>query len=372
MKVRCPHCQVIYDIPSAILKRTGGKAICSECHNMFRAVPKWKIQSGNDDKRPAPKPPAPRTGQEQKPARPASVQESLPFPDSGSKRASTARETSTVPATPRQPSRATAKAPRPEGTDARTGAKPSRPERTSRRTETKPPQRPDSRAAVEAVQFAKADKLALPDALPDTQPLEDTRATAPSHEDAPPAEHPSEAPSSLFDDDPFISDLPPPHQKKLDARKVLSLGLLTLLAGIQLAWLQKDALLQQPWLRPVAEKICPYFDCQLPETDHGQAYHILDRLFEPAASHPGAYRLSLLLRNDSGKTQPPPALQLSLLDRAQQVMARRTFSPADYARGQSPSIAPLKPGSTLEVHLLLIPPLPDIAGFELELHPSRS
>jgi hypothetical protein len=209
--------------------------------------------------------------------------------------------------------------------------------------------------------------------LPDTQPLEDL----PQSESLPREKHSDNqaaGPDTAVDipaEEPFIPEQPG-YRRKTSAAVILLSILLGLGALAQLAWLQRDRLLEYPQLYELAEKLCPYLECRLPQAAPARSFHVLDRLFEPYASHPGAYRLNLLLRNDGKSPQVPPALRLSLLDRSQQIMARRTF-PASIYNAESPAgEAPLEPGKTLEVHLLLVPPQPGISGFELDLVPAGS
>ncbi|BAO43028.1 DUF3426 domain-containing protein [Thiolapillus brandeum] len=309
MKVRCPHCQVIYNLPSAALKQAGGKVVCSECHNVFRATP-----TGETTRTPPPQePPEAEAADDEMQDLLADLERSLEQ-----------QEHST----------------------------------------------PDELPETEFLQ--ELDPVTEDPLLPDTHPLEEPTL---SHSVLEPEEAPGtqpEAPGDPSGDEPFTPALPPGYRKKTPVSVILLIVLLGLAAGAQLAWLQKDNLLKQPQLHKLAERICPYFDCQLPRQAPAQAFHILDRLFEAYSARPGTYRLNLLLRNDSQTPQPPPAVQLSLLDQAQQIMARRTIPPALYAPELARRNTPLAPGKTLEVHLLLVPSQPGVSGFELDLVPFGS
>ncbi len=316
MKIRCPHCQVIYNIPSAILGKAGHKVVCSECHNVFNIMP---------------------PGASEKPAR---------------KRKRSARKGKTD-------------ATRLEKRDLLSDLERSLEHRQtgSQRKKTPHPAFPDDlERSPEGV------------TLPDTLPLEENTppAVRSPETDGQPKEAPMdkalrEPPPDAIAPDPFVSGQPS-HQKSVSSPVVLLILLLTLSAGAQLAWLQKDRLLENPRIHNLAEKICPYLGCRLPPTEQPQTFRILDRMFQPYTPHPGAYQLKLLLRNESRTAQPQPALQLSLLDRRQQVMARRTFTASDYGQ-PSGGNALVAPGRTLEAQLLLQPPKGDISGFEIRLIP---
>ena len=323
MKVRCPHCQVIYNIPSSALEEAGYKVVCSECHNIF------SISS---------------PGKPEKPAR--------------KRRLSADKEGK-------------------DRVDSEMQDLLSDLERSleRRQVDRQPEQTPDS-GFLDDLDIAPEEDL-----LADTQPLDDiTPPESPSpednkHQDATPPEENSadKAPPKPPADDiapaPFASEQPS-HRKSVTAPVVLLILLLTLSAGAQIAWLQKDLLLENLQVRGLAEKICPYLGCRLPPAEPTQAFRILDRVFEPYIPHLGAYQLKLLLRNDGRTAQPLPDLQLSLLDREQEVMARRTIAASAYATKLPGSDAPVEPGKTLEVHLLLLPPRPGVSGFELRLLPA--
>ena len=346
MKVRCPHCQVIYDIPSSSLEEAGHKVVCSECHNVFNIT-----LSGSSRGRPSPRKPQ-ASEKETGPDREmrdllSDLERSLERRQAGPfSTATDATERSSgflddLPASPEEPSF---------------------PDTLPLEEADSAPLPDDPETFPDTQPLAEADSAPLPDdleELPDTASLEDADTGSP----------PPEPPPDSINPEPFAAE-PPGHRKGISAGTILLVLLLTLAAGGQLAWLQKDRLLQHPGVRSLAEKICPYLDCSLPPVEQAQTFRILDRLFEPYIPHPGAYRLNLLLRNDGTQAQPLPSLQLSLLDREQQVMARRTIAASTYRKQDMDRNGTVPPGQTLEVHLLLLPPRPDISGFELRLIPA--
>jgi len=319
VKVRCPHCQVIYNIPSSVLEEAGHKVVCSECHNIFGITP---------------------------------------------------------PGSPEKPSRKRkrpAKKERDDNMDPEMRDLLSDLERSLERRQ--PEEIPDS-GFLDDLDISPEETV-LPDTLPPEDitppeagsPEEDMQQDATPPEEASAGKPPPEPPADAMAPEPFISGQPS-HRKSASAAVVLLTLLLTLSAGAQLAWLQKDRLLDNPRVRSLAEKVCPYLGCRLPPAEQAQTFRILDRMFEPYIPYLGAYRLNLLLRNDGETARPLPALQLSLLDREQRVMARRTIAASAYATKLPGKDAPVEPGKTLEVHLLLLPPRPGVSGFELRLLPA--
>ncbi|GEM_PF-3309763 len=307
MKIRCPHCQVIYNIPSSTLKEAGHKVVCSECHNIFSAAKGNPVDTGKT---------------ENTRANDAEMRELLEDLE-----------------------RSLEKHRNDKLGDEFSG--------------------PDFLPEAEF----QEDQESL---LPDTQPLDEiTRPDTlllDEHQDAPDA---PDAGGEPPDHEPFAPELPD-YRRKTSAATIFLSILLGLGILAQLAWLQRNPLLENPQIQKLAAKICPYFGCQPFPAEASQNFHVLDRLFEPYSAHPGAYRLDLLLRNDGSDPQPPPALQLGLLDTNQKVMARRTLPASVYQPEAPAGDRSLAPGKTLEVHLLLLPPQIGVSGFELNLLPAGS
>ncbi len=160
---------------------------------------------------------------------------------------------------------------------------------------------------------------------------------------------------------------PGPEPDRRPSRSSLLLALLLgLLLAAQLTWLNRDRWLQQPKLRALAEHWCPYLGCTLPPVRPGALpFRVVDGRLETAG--PRRYRLRLLLRNQDGDGQTLPALQVSLTDDQQKLVARRTFEAPVYAAGRHRDFAA---GETLQVELLLAVPSGRVAGYEVKLLPA--
>jgi hypothetical protein len=159
---------------------------------------------------------------------------------------------------------------------------------------------------------------------------------------------------------------PGPEQRRghpfLGGLMVLLLGLLL---AAQIAWLQRDRWLQQPQLRALAARWCPYLGCTLPPAKAPRpTFEVTDGQLQNAA--PQRYRLRLLLRNLDGDGQSLPALQVSLTDDQQRLVARRTFDAPVYAAGHGPT---LNAGEALQLELLLAVPSERVAGYEVRIIP---
>jgi len=158
------------------------------------------------------------------------------------------------------------------------------------------------------------------------------------------------------------------EHKRASAFSYLLLLLLTLLLLGQLAWFNGDALLANPEVRSMAERLCPYVGCTLPKPPVESRFKLLDRRFEPTG--PQTYRLSLLIQNGSARSEPPPAIQITFTDNQQRLVARRTLEAPVYLQQVAPELPPLKPGETLELELNLAVPAGPVTGYEIDFIPA--
>lgn len=157
-------------------------------------------------------------------------------------------------------------------------------------------------------------------------------------------------------------------RKQASALSYLAAFVLLLLLLGQLAWFNRDALLAKPEIRALAEQLCPYVGCTLPSPPAENRFSLVDRRFEPTGHQ--TYRLRLLIRNDSKRSEPPPAIQVTFTDDQQRLVARRTLEAPVYLQQSLPGPAPLKPGETLELELTLAVPAGPVAGYEIEFIPA--
>lgn len=130
---------------------------------------------------------------------------------------------------------------------------------------------------------------------------------------------------------------------------------------MQLGYLYRQPILQQPQLRQTLQRVCDALSCRLPE------YRNLD---EWTVSHSDLqqidqqhYEFSAALTNQSENWQSSPDLQLTLLNYSGQTIAERSFSPQQYLAGQP---APTS-HQTVAIRLELAPPATKVGGFTVKL-----
>jgi predicted Zn finger-like uncharacterized protein len=145
----------------------------------------------------------------------------------------------------------------------------------------------------------------------------------------------------------------------------LAILLLLLVAIGQLAWFGRDHLLRYPAGRELLESACGLLLCQLPPRHEPEKLRVVSRAITTHPDREGALKLMLILRNDADFIQPWPQLELSLLDRNGDLIARRRFSPEEYhntPRGL------LQPGIPETINLELEDPGDQVVGFQFDFY----
>ncbi|MCU0767257.1 MAG: DUF3426 domain-containing protein [Gammaproteobacteria bacterium] len=156
-----------------------------------------------------------------------------------------------------------------------------------------------------------------------------------------------------------------PRPRSLLASLVWLVGVLGLLAvaAAQAVWQRPELLDLAPEVRAVAEWACGELGCALPRAADRTALRVESSTLEPLEGVPGVSALRLGLVNRSVRPQEPPGLRLTLLDAADNVVARRVFRPEEYLRGGEL----LAPGSRAQVELTLDAPETEFAGYRVDL-----
>lgn len=144
---------------------------------------------------------------------------------------------------------------------------------------------------------------------------------------------------------------------------VVGLLFLIMLAAAQLAWMNRTAVSQIPWVEPVWSEICGVLECNLPPGIETDRFTVITRELNPLAGRPNGLELKLSFTNVTDSAQPIPDLLLSLFDHRNTLVAERRFNPTEYL---NPEPATAKPGQVIEARLLLQKPASGSSGFQLE------
>ena len=143
--------------------------------------------------------------------------------------------------------------------------------------------------------------------------------------------------------------------------------ILALVAIAQLAWINKEQLLEHPQGRQLVQMVCNLGACELEQQKAIDKFVILHRNLQPSVSHPNAFSFTLSFANDADFSQQPPMLQLSLLDHKDLLLAQRRFSPDEYLYPASAEGRSIRPQEIVNVELLLLDQALKISSFTLEI-----
>lgn len=139
--------------------------------------------------------------------------------------------------------------------------------------------------------------------------------------------------------------------------------LLLLVMGLgQLAWYQRDLLMEHPDGRRAFEQICQHVKCELPPRKAPEKIAVMARSITVHPTNPQALQVTLTVRNQANFLQSWPYLQLSLYTTEEHLAARRTFNPQEYTDGNQLLI----PGAPLTIHFDIEDPGETVTGFKFD------
>lgn len=122
------------------------------------------------------------------------------------------------------------------------------------------------------------------------------------------------------------------------SRHGLLWSMLSLLAALglvtQYSYYNFDSLARQAYSRPWLERACTVLGCRLPEQVDVSLIASSNLIVRPHADFANALSVDAIIYNRAGFSQPFPLLQLNFTDSARQLVASRTFSPAEYLGGE--------------------------------------
>lgn len=98
-------------------------------------------------------------------------------------------------------------------------------------------------------------------------------------------------------------------------------------------------------------------------------YELLDltAVAEPVTEEQGWLVIETRVQNTGPAVQPVPHIFVALLDRWQETIAGRYFSPEEYAVGEVGDHSRMPSGSTIDAQFIIVDPGPAATGFELQI-----
>lgn len=151
--------------------------------------------------------------------------------------------------------------------------------------------------------------------------------------------------------------------------KAATLGLLTVLLALLLAWQVKafylDELAQVPVLRPYLEWVCRPLDCVLPPRRSFAEVDLVGTNIDVNPEIPGALAITASLINRAHFPQPYPPLRVTLTDREGRVVGQRTYLPSEYRGDDGRELLPIREARNVSINLAQ--PSENAVGYEVEL-----
>ncbi len=144
----------------------------------------------------------------------------------------------------------------------------------------------------------------------------------------------------------------------------LSLLILSALALLQLAWFQRDTLIEHDHGRGLLEYYCHYAGCTLPPRRALEQLKIIERMVASHPEIPNILRIALTFENQAPFHQPFPTLQVSLFTQDGELQAQRRFAPEEYSDDPLRVRDLMQPGQTMAITLDIHDPGSHVTGFE--------
>lgn len=144
--------------------------------------------------------------------------------------------------------------------------------------------------------------------------------------------------------------------------------LLAVLLVVQAVYFYRDEFARYAALRPALERLCRALDCRIEMPRAPEQIELLPATrVEPHPRFENVLRIEVSMVNRAPFAQPYPWLELSLSDRAGNLIARRRFSPAEYL-GREPDPEELLPTDVVKDFTIAVTdPDGKSAGYEIRL-----
>jgi predicted Zn finger-like uncharacterized protein len=351
LAARCPHCRALFRVVADQLKLRGGLVRCGECRRVFDAI--GSLSYVDDHALVKERAEAPVAG---------AAAAGPPVPVPAAARPLRPREPAAptaVPASPRvvRPVQAVRRSGSPAGEIRDELAVPTLfgiAEEPPEPTPHKETAAPDSGQAEPASRPRKRGLMASIEAQLALAGYRKRGAAPADHEAA--ASEATESQDSALTAPSFLPTEDQERQEKLRRGLAIACVPLAILAAVQIGLaMREDALESWPSMRPLLAGACSLFGCTAGWPEHAELLTIIG---SELASIPGTdvIELNAAIRSRAGFIMALPAIEVTLTDTQNRVLARKVFMPADYlaSTGEPSSRIDegLAPGSDLSVRLV--------------------
>ncbi len=144
---------------------------------------------------------------------------------------------------------------------------------------------------------------------------------------------------------------------------IAAVGVMIIALLGQIGYFYMDKLVHITPLRPVLNAGCMIAGCTVPEIQNiGEIEQLSSRL-TPLTGRDGGFKVSSILINRDIRSQAFPALELTLTDRAGNMISRRVVTQDNYLTKEAPMM--MKPNDAADINIRFRTPSIRVDGFEL-------
>jgi hypothetical protein len=137
-----------------------------------------------------------------------------------------------------------------------------------------------------------------------------------------------------------------------------------LILGGQIIYFEGDKLSKKPIIRLSLERICGQLNCKLPAYENLDEFAVLQSSLSALPEHNQLFKATI--NNQAAFAQPYPNIELTLLDYAENLSARRIFRPQDYLPETLPGSV-VQPGASAVISLNIAALKSKVGGYTFKL-----
>lgn len=162
----------------------------------------------------------------------------------------------------------------------------------------------------------------------------------------------------------------PPPQQRHNGRWWAGSLLLALTLGGQIAYAERERLLEDDRVRPWLDRACEMLRCQLPMRSAVDRIRLVSREVRPHPDAPQALMISASMVNEAGYTQRFPVVEVLLSDLNEKPIAMRRFLPQDYLAEADSETRGFPAGATAPLVFEVADPGQEAVAFEFRFLPA--
>lgn len=155
------------------------------------------------------------------------------------------------------------------------------------------------------------------------------------------------------------------HRRQLvSSRWLLIIGItaLVLMLLLQVIYSSRHWLVRYPLTANLTRQMCLSLGCEIHAPRDLQKIKLLSRNVYSHPNAPGVLTVSLSIQNDAAFAQPFPLIEISFLDKDNNVVALRRFTPSEYIKNFQDEL--IQPGIPSELLLNISDPGSDAVRFQ--------